>query len=68
MLAIICGGTASLIVLFTLFYAMRVLDQEDRPRLAVVTAMLPKPFATPAEKLVSLLIRNDLAGATPTSV
>jgi O-antigen/teichoic acid export membrane protein len=68
LVAIISGGSASLIVLFVLFYALRVLDDQDRPRLAVITAMLPKPLSGPAEKLISLLIRHDLAGATPTSV
>jgi O-antigen/teichoic acid export membrane protein len=66
--AILCGGSASLIVLYGLFYLMRVLEQEDRARLSILTGILPKPFAGPADKIVSLLIRTDLAGVTPTNV
>ena len=66
--AILCGGSASLIVLFILFYLMRVLEPEDRARFGVLTGMLPKPIAGHAEKIVSLLIRPDLAGPTPSKV
>lgn len=66
--AILCGGSASLIVLFGLFYLMRVLEQEDRARFSILTGMLPKPLARPADRIVSLLIRPNYASATPTNV
>ena len=66
--AILCGGSASLIVLFGLFYLMRVLEPEDGARFSILTGMLPKALAGPADKIVSMLIRPDLAGATPSNV
>jgi O-antigen/teichoic acid export membrane protein len=66
--AVLCGGTAALVVLFGLFYLMRVLEPEDHARFNILTGMLPKPVAGPADKIVSLLIRPDLSGATPTNV
>ena len=56
-LAILCGGCASLIILLGLFYWMRVLEPEDHDRLHVLAAMLPRPIAHPAEKFLFLLIR-----------
>jgi len=55
--AILCGGSAALIVLFGLFYLMRVLEPEDRFRLSTVVRMLPKQIATPADSLLDALIR-----------
>jgi len=55
--AILCGGSASLIVLFGLFYLMRVLEPEDRFRLASLVGMLPRMIATPANMALDLLIR-----------
>jgi O-antigen/teichoic acid export membrane protein len=55
--AILCGGSASLIVLFTLFYLMRVLEPEDRSRFDTLTGMLPKSIATPAKMALDLLAR-----------
>jgi O-antigen/teichoic acid export membrane protein len=66
--AILCGGSASLIVLFGLFYLMRVLEPEDRARFHILTGMLPKPIAGPADKIISLLIRPSIASAAPTNV
>lgn len=66
--AIPCGGIASLAVLFGLFYLMRALEPEDSARFGILTGMLPKPIAVPANKLMSLLIRPGLADATPTNV
>jgi O-antigen/teichoic acid export membrane protein len=63
--AILCGGSASLIVLFGLLYLMRVLELEDRDRFKLLIEMLPKPLAGPADKIVSLLIRADCASAAP---
>jgi O-antigen/teichoic acid export membrane protein len=65
---ILCGGSASLIALFSLFYLFRVLEPEDRARFNVITGMLPKPFAGPANKVVSLLIRPNFASPAPTNV
>ena len=64
--AILCGGMASLIVLFGLFYFMRVLEPEDRARLSVVTGMLPKSIAGPVDKMVSMLIRPGFSAAATT--
>jgi O-antigen/teichoic acid export membrane protein len=55
--AILCGGSAALIVLFGLFYWMRVLEPEDHDRLHILAAMLPRPFVHPTEKFLLLLIR-----------
>jgi len=55
--AILCGGSAALIVLFGLFYLMRVLEPEDRFRLSTVVRMLPKQIDTPADSLLDALIR-----------
>jgi O-antigen/teichoic acid export membrane protein len=59
--AVLCGGSASLIVLFGLFYWMRVLEPEDRDRFKLLAGMLPKPLAGPADKLLSLLVRAESA-------
>jgi hypothetical protein len=66
--AILFGGSASLIVLFVLFYLMRVLEPEDRARFSILTGMLPKVFVEPANKVLSLLIRPDFANPAPTNV
>jgi len=66
--AILCGGSASLIVLYGLFYLMRVLEPEDHERFRVLTGMLPKPIAWLLDKIFSQLIRPDFADATPTNV
>jgi O-antigen/teichoic acid export membrane protein len=55
--AILCGGSAALIVLFVLLYLMRVLEPEDRFRLSTVASMLPRQIATPADTLLGALIR-----------
>ena len=59
--AILWGGSASLMVLFGLFYLLRVLEPEDRDRFRILTGMLPKPIAGPVDKLLSLLIRQESA-------
>ncbi len=61
--AILCGGSASLIVLFGLFYLMRVLEPEDHDRFRTLTRMLPKPLAGPAYEILSLLARPKSADA-----
>jgi O-antigen/teichoic acid export membrane protein len=55
--AILFGGCASLIVLFGLFYWMRVLEPEDHSRLRILVKMLPKQIASPADSLLNAMIR-----------
>jgi hypothetical protein len=47
---------------------MRVLESEDRARFHVLTGMLPRSIAGPADKILSLLIRPDFASANPMNV
>jgi O-antigen/teichoic acid export membrane protein len=61
--AILCGGSAALVVLFTLFYLMRVLEPEDHKRFKILTEMLPKPFAGFISMLSLLLIRPESGSA-----
>jgi len=68
LLAIVCGGSASLIALFGLFYLMHVLEPEDRARFSILTGMMPKRIAGMADKILSLLIRPQFAGAAPTKI
>jgi O-antigen/teichoic acid export membrane protein len=60
---ILCGGSASLVVLFVLFYLLRVLEPEDHDRFNILTAMLPKSIAAPVNKALLLLIRPAFGGA-----
>jgi O-antigen/teichoic acid export membrane protein len=55
--AILFGGSASLIVLFGLFYLLRVLEPEDFNRLHILASMVPQPIAHPAGKFLALLTR-----------
>ncbi|MGO9636458.1 MAG: polysaccharide biosynthesis C-terminal domain-containing protein, partial [Terracidiphilus sp.] len=55
--AILFGGCASLIVLFGLFYWMRVLEPEDHSRLKILITMLPKQLAIPADSFLNAMIR-----------
>jgi O-antigen/teichoic acid export membrane protein len=57
---ILCGGSASLIVLFVLIYLMRVLEPEDKDRFTTLTRLLPKPFATPLNAVLMVLVRAPL--------
>jgi O-antigen/teichoic acid export membrane protein len=66
--AILCGGSASVFVLFGLFYLLRVLEPEDRDRFKLLAGMLPKPLAGPVDNLLSLLTRPESGDATPTKV
>jgi O-antigen/teichoic acid export membrane protein len=59
--AILLGGSASLIVLFGLFYLMRVLEPEDQDRFKILTGALPKPIAGPMDTFLSLLVRPGFA-------
>jgi O-antigen/teichoic acid export membrane protein len=55
--AVLLGGSASLVVLFGLFYAMRVLEPQDHDRFNALAGMLPGPMAKPATALLLKLIR-----------
>jgi O-antigen/teichoic acid export membrane protein len=61
--AIVWGGSASLAVLFTLFYFMRVLEPEDRRRFGVLATILPKPMAAPFRRLGAILVRPVMVSA-----
>jgi hypothetical protein len=65
---ILAGGIASLIVLFGLLYLLRVLEPEDRVRFNTLTGLLPTKFSSLANKLLSLLIRPEIAGAVERSL
>jgi len=55
--AVLLGGAASLVVLFGLFYAMRVLEPQDHDRFNTLAGMLPGPMVKPATALLLKLIR-----------
>jgi O-antigen/teichoic acid export membrane protein len=57
LLAIMFGGSAAFIVLISLFYLARVLEQEDYNRLRILTEMLPRPIVHPMGKFLTVLIR-----------
>jgi len=57
--AILFGGSTSLLVLFGLFYLMRVFEPQDRARFNLLTSMLPKPIARPVNAVLFMLIRSD---------
>jgi hypothetical protein len=62
---ILLGGGASLAVLFGLFYLMRVLEPQDHARFKTLAGMLPRPFASVANTILSLLIRPEAEGVFP---
>jgi len=62
--AILWGGSASLIVLFGLFYLMRVLEPKDFTRFSIVTRVLPKPIAESVDAVLLLMIHSEPANAT----
>ncbi len=62
------GGSASLAVLFILFYLMRVLEPEDQARFNLLTRSMPKLIGRPVESIVSLMIRPRFAAVAPTNV
>jgi hypothetical protein len=62
------GGSASLIVLFGLFYLMRVLEPEDQDRFKILTGMLPKPIARPVNTILLMLVRPESAAASPVNL
>ncbi len=58
---VLLGGTASLIILFGLFYILRILEPQDKSRLSVLTGILPKRLSGPANKFLGLLVRPAYA-------
>jgi hypothetical protein len=62
--AILCGGCAALIVLFGLFYLMRVLEPEDHDRFKLLAGMLPKPLTGQVDNILSVLTRPKPGGAS----
>jgi hypothetical protein len=66
--AILAGGSAAVAVLLVLFYLMRVLEPEDQARFGVLSGMLPKAVGRPVDKIVSILIRPQLANVSPSNV
>ena len=66
--AVLAGGSVATLILMVLFYLLRVLEPEDRARFDVLTGMLPRTLARPANRLVSFLIRPEIAGATTSNV
>jgi O-antigen/teichoic acid export membrane protein len=67
-LAILCGGAASLVVLFALVYWMRVLEPEDHDRMRVLTSMLPAPLTNLSVAMLRLMIRPSLERPTTSEV
>jgi len=63
---ILCGGTASLIVLFGLFYLMRVLEPQDRARFSMLSGMLPDAIARPVNSALLLLFNAEVKDVFPT--
>jgi O-antigen/teichoic acid export membrane protein len=68
LLAVLLGGSTSLLVLSSLFYAMRVLEPEDQARFNTLTGMLPRALAGPLERIVSLMIRPGFTEVASTNV
>lgn len=59
-LALLCGGCTALVVLFALFYLLRIIEPQDHDRLKVIVGMLPRPLAAPADRLLRLLIHSEV--------
>jgi glycosyltransferase involved in cell wall biosynthesis/O-antigen/teichoic acid export membrane protein len=57
--ALVFGGSASLVVLFGLFFALRVLEPEDSGRLGILIGMLPEGVAAPVTSFLSILIGTE---------
>jgi len=68
LLGIIAGSAAAIIVFFVLFYLFRVLEQEDRSRLEMLTRMLPVRLAKPMSKVLSILSPAAEADINPANV
>jgi O-antigen/teichoic acid export membrane protein len=62
---ILCGGTAALIVLFGLFYLLRVVEPQDHARFNMLSGILPNAIAGPMDSVLTLLVRAERGGAFP---
>jgi O-antigen/teichoic acid export membrane protein len=60
---ILVGGSAALIVLFGLFYLLRVLEPQDRARFNMLSGMLPNVIAGPVNYALLLLISEEVENA-----
>lgn len=65
---ILAGGSAAMLVLFGLFYLMRVLEPEDYDRFKLLISLLPKSIAGPMETVLLLLVRMEPGSVNPTNV
>jgi O-antigen/teichoic acid export membrane protein len=65
---VIAGGCAALATLLVLFYLLRVLEPEDRTRFSVLSGMLPKPIGQQVDRVIAILVRPEIASATPSNV
>jgi O-antigen/teichoic acid export membrane protein len=65
---VLLGGLSSLIVLFLLIYVLQVLEPKDRERFMVLTGMMPKRISRPLDRVLSLLVRPQLAAVTQTNL
>jgi len=65
---VIAGGCAALATLLVLFYLLRVLEPEDRARFTVLSGMLPKPIRRYVDRIISILVRPEIASATTSNV
>jgi O-antigen/teichoic acid export membrane protein len=57
---ILCGGSAALIVLFGLFYVMRVLEPEDRKRFNLLGRSLPELVAGPMDSVLLFMVEAEI--------
>jgi O-antigen/teichoic acid export membrane protein len=57
--AILCGGSASLVVLFGLVRLMHLLEPEDYRRLIQLAGVLPQPISRQVNSVLSLMINPE---------
>jgi len=60
--ALVCGACVALVVLVVLFYFLRVLEPQDLDRFTLLSSMLPKPIAKPANAVLSWMVRPAIGG------
>ena len=58
---ILCGASASLVVLLGLFLLLRVMETEDQVRFAALSKLLPRPICGPVRRVMSWMIRPSLS-------
>ena len=68
LLGILFGGSAALIVLFALFYLLRVLEPDDRKRFNLLSHSLPNQIGGPINTVLALMIRPEVIDAAPINV